>query len=187
MVLGLPRGGVPVAGEIASALGAPLDVLLVRKLGVPGLEELALGAIASGGIRVMNGAVIDRLGIARDAIEAVAARESLELARRELAYRQGRPSLDVGGLVVVVVDDGLATGSTMKAAVASLRAAGASRIVAAVPVGAGPTLGDLAAVADEVVCARVPAQFRAVGEWYDDFAPTTEAEIVRLLTSGADG
>ncbi|HEX2118845.1 MAG TPA: phosphoribosyltransferase family protein [Acidimicrobiales bacterium] len=165
LVLGLPRGGVPVAAEVAQALGAPLDVLLVRKLGVPRHAELAMGAIASGGVRVLNSAVIEVLRIPPDVIDQVTERERVELARREQAYRPGRPPLDVAGRVVVVVDDGLATGSTMRAAVAAVRAQGPARIVVAVPVGATETCGELAAEADEVVCAHMPAGFHAVGQW----------------------
>ncbi len=181
VVLGLPRGGVPVAHEVALALGAPLDVLLVRKLGVPGYSELAMGAIATGGVRVLNRAVIDPLSIAPEVVDQVAAREGAELDRRERAYRPGRPPLDVSGRVVVVVDDGLATGSTMRAAVAALRALGPERIVVAVPVGARETCQALAGEADEVVCARMPTAFRAVGEWYDDFSQTTDDDIRALL------
>ena len=186
VVLALPRGGVPVAREVALALGAPLDVLLVRKLGVPQQPELAMGAIATGGVRVLNQAVVDALAIAPQAIEAVAAREGAELARREHAYRGGRPPLDVAGRVTVVVDDGLATGSTMRAAVAALRAQGAARCVVAVPGGAGETCSELAAQADEVVCARTPRSFRAVGQWYEDFTEITDDDIRALLAPEED-
>ncbi|MCA1683347.1 MAG: phosphoribosyltransferase [Actinobacteria bacterium] len=182
VVLGLPRGGVPVAYEVARALRAPLDVFLARKLGVPGQPELAMGAIAGGGVRVLHQAVIDALAIAPEAIEDVAAREGAELARREQVYRRGRPPLDVAGRTVVVVDDGLATGATMRAAVTALRAQLAGRIVVAVPVGPRETCDEMAAEADEVVCARVPASFQAVGQWYDDFSPTTDDEILALLS-----
>jgi len=177
----LPRGGVPVAWEVARQLGAPLDVLLVRKLGVPGHAELAMGAIAAGGVRVLNPSVIEPLHIPPDDVERVAAREGVELARREQAYRPGRPPLDVAGRVVVVVDDGLATGSTMRAAVAAVRAMAPARVVVAVPVGSRETCRDLAAEADEVVCVRIPAGFRAVGEWYEDFSETTDDDIRALL------
>jgi putative phosphoribosyl transferase len=183
IVLGLPRGGVPVAYEVAQALGAPLDVLLVRKLGAPQQPELAMGAIAAGGVRVVHQAVVDLLGITPDIVDEVAAREGAELARREQAYRAGRPPLDVAGRTVVVVDDGLATGSTMRAAVAALRALSAGRIVVAVPVGARETCRELALEADEVVCLRTPADFHAVGQFYDDFSPTTDDEIRALLGS----
>jgi putative phosphoribosyl transferase len=181
VVLALPRGGVPVAHAVAEALGAPLDVLVVRKLGVPGQPELAMGAIAAGGVRVLNQAVVDALAISLRAIDEVAAREGEELGRRDRAYRGGRPALDVGGRVAVVVDDGLATGSTMRAAVAALRAQLAGRIVVAVPVGARETCVELAGEADEVVCARMPQSFRAVGQWYDDFSETTDDDIRALL------
>jgi putative phosphoribosyl transferase len=181
IVLGLPRGGVPVASEVARELGAPLDVLLVRKLGVPGHAELAMGAIATGGVRVLNPSVIEPLHIPPEDLERVTAREAVELARREQAYRPGRPPLDLAGRVVVVVDDGLATGSTMRAAVAALRALGPARIVVAVPVGSRDTCDDLAAEADQVVCVRAPAGFRAVGEWYEDFSETTDEHIRALL------
>jgi putative phosphoribosyl transferase len=182
IVLGLPRGGVPVAAEVASGLGAPLDVFVVRKLGVPGHDELAMGAIASGGVRVVNRSVVDGLRIGEEVIEKVAARELKELERRDAAYRDGRPPPDVRGKVVVVVDDGLATGSTMRAAVSALRAQQPSRIVVAVPVGSAATCHELEAEADEVVCARIPADFHAVGQWYQDFSPTTDEQIRSLLS-----
>jgi putative phosphoribosyl transferase len=159
IVLALPRGGVPVGAEVATALGAPLDVFLVRKLGVPGREELAMGAIASGGVRVLNPDVVDQLQIPDKWIDIVAAREGEELARREAAYRDGRPAPDVRGKTVILVDDGLATGASMKAAVAALRGRGPARIVVAVPVGAPETCQELAALADEVVCAVTPDPF----------------------------
>ncbi len=186
VVLALPRGGVPVAYEVARALRAPLDVFLARKLGVPGQPELAMGAIASGGVRVLHQAVIDALAITPEAIEDVAAREGAELARREQVYRMGRPPLDVAGRTVVVVDDGLATGATMRAAVTALRAQLAGRIVVAVPVGPRETCEEMAAEADEVVCARIPHSFQAVGQWYDDFSPTTDDEIRALLALKED-
>jgi predicted phosphoribosyltransferase len=185
VVLGLPRGGVPVAYEVATALGAPLDVFLVRKLGVPGREELAMGAIASGGVRVLNPNVVEGLHIQDEVIERVAEREARELERRELAYRGGRPPPELGGRVIIVVDDGLATGSTMRAAVAALRTHSPKEIVVAVPVGSPLTCHDLEAEADEVICARMPVRFQAVGQWYDDFSPTTEDQIRRLLEDRA--
>jgi predicted phosphoribosyltransferase len=186
VVLGLARGGVPVAYEVAVALHAPLDVLLARKLGAPGHPELAMGAIASGGLRVLNRSVVDALRIPAEAVEAVVARETAELARREQAYRPGRPQLDVGGRVAVVVDDGLATGATMRAAVGALRAQSPARVVAAVPVGARRTCDELAAEADEVVCLQRPASFHAVSEWYDDFAQVTDDDIRALLARKED-
>jgi putative phosphoribosyl transferase len=186
LVLGLPRGGVPVAAEVAKALSAPLDVLVARKLGVPAQPELAMGAIAAG-VRVVHQAVVDALAIAPGVIDAVAAREGAEVARREESYRAGRPPLDVAGRTVVAVDDGLATGSTMRAAVAALRARGARRIVVAVPVGARETCQDLAGEADEVVCALTPAGFHAVGQWYSDFTQTTDDEIRALLGAEPKG
>jgi predicted phosphoribosyltransferase len=186
LVLALPRGGVPVAYEVAAALGAPLDVLVVRKLGTPGQPELAMGAVAGGGVQVLNKSVIDRLAIGADAIAEVSAVESAELARREEAYRPGRPPLDVAGRVVVVVDDGLATGSTMRAAVAALRAMAPARVLVAVPVGAASTCAELAGEADEVVCARTPASFAAVGQWYEDFSETTDDDIRALLAAKED-
>jgi putative phosphoribosyl transferase len=186
LVLGLPRGGVPVAAEVAKALSAPLDVLVARKLGVPAQPELAMGAIAAG-VRVVHQAVVDALAIAPGVIDAVAAREGAEVARREESYRAGRPPLDVAGRTVVAVDDGLATGSTMRAAVAALRARGAGRIVVAVPVGARETCQDLAGEADEVVCALTPAGFHAVGQWYSDFTQTTDDEIRALLGAEPKG
>jgi putative phosphoribosyl transferase len=187
VVLGLPRGGVPVAYEVANALDAPLDVLLVRKLGVPGHEELAMGAIASGGVRVLNHDVVRSLQPGDDVIEAVASREQEELRRRERAYRGDRPPPDIRGRVVIVVDDGLATGSTMRAAITAVRAQQPSHLVAAVPVGARHTCKELAAEADEVVCARTPDVFYAVGQWYRDFAQTTDDEIRALLAQRSIG
>jgi len=184
--LGLPRGGVPVAYEVAQALGAPLDVLLARKLGVPGQPELAMGAIGAGGVRVLNQAVVDALAISPEAIDEVAAREGAELARREAMYRTGRPPLDMAGRVAVVVDDGLATGATMRAAVTALRGLRAGRIIVAVPVGASETCSELAGEADEVVCSRMPRSFQAVGQWYEDFTQTTDDEIRALLAPEED-
>ena len=181
VVLGLPRGGVPVAREVADALNAPLDVFLVRKLGVPGHPELAMGAIAAGGIRVLSEDLISELGIPRALVEATAAREHLELDRRDRLYRGGRPLLPLRGCTVVVIDDGLATGASMEAAVAALRQLEPARIVVAAPVGAPETCARLARVADEVVCAHAPQAFRAVGLWYEQFDQTTDDEVIALL------
>lgn len=182
VVLALPRGGVPVAYEVACALQAPLDVFLVRKLGVPGHRELAMGAIASGGVRVINDEVVGWYGIPSASIEQVAREEQAELERRERAYRNGRPPLELRDQIVVLVDDGLATGSTMRAAVQAVRAQGPSRIVVAVPVGAPDTCRQFSDVADEVICARTPEPFSAVGLWYRDFTPTNDAQVRELLT-----
>ena len=181
VVLALPRGGVPVAYEVARAIHAPLDIFLVRKLGLPGHEELAMGAIASGGVRVLNSNVLEWYTVPAEVIDAVAQREQAELERRERAYRNDRPPVSVAGRIVVLVDDGLATGSTMKAAVEAVRARGPARIVVAVPVGAADTCRDFAYVADEIVCARAPTDFRAVGLWYRDFSQTTDDEVHQLL------
>jgi putative phosphoribosyl transferase len=181
VVLALPRGGVPVAYEVARALRAALDVFVVRKLGVPGHEELALGAIASGGIRVVNEDVVQWYRIPREIIEAVASREQQELERRERVYRGGRPPVELKNRIVIVVDDGLATGSTMKAAVEAVRAHQPARVVVAVPVGAPETCDAFSHLADEIVCARTPQPFAAVGLWYRDFSQTTDEEIRILL------
>jgi predicted phosphoribosyltransferase len=181
LVLGLPRGGVPVAAEVARALGAPLDVFVVRKLGVPGQPEFAMGALASGGVRVLDLDVVRELAIPDAVIESITAVESEELRRRERAYRGTRPAPRVAGRTVILVDDGLATGSTMRAAVEALRQQNPARIVVAVPVGAPETCASFAGVADEVVCARAPEPFRAVGVWYDDFSQTTDDEVREAL------
>jgi predicted phosphoribosyltransferase len=180
-VLALPRGGVPVAYEVAAALHAPLDVFLVRKLGVPGHEEYAMGAIASGGVRVLNEEVVQGLGIPRFRIEAAAAREEQELARRERAYRGDRPPPEVRGRTVILVDDGLATGASMRAAVMALRRLQPARIVVAVPTAAPETCEQMRGLADEVVCATTPEPFRAVGLWYEDFPQTSDEEVGALL------
>src|SRR5437899_4876159 len=185
LVLALPRGGVPVTYEVARALGAPLDVYLVRKLGVPGQEELAMGAIATGGVRVLNAAVVDALHIPPAAIAAVAAAEQRELARRERLYRGSRPAPDVRGRTVILVDDGLATGATMRAAVAALRQQQPARIVIAVPTAAPETCAELGAEVDEIVCARTPAPFYAVGLWYVDFRQITDDQVRDLLARAA--
>lgn len=182
LVLALPRGGVPVAFEVALALGVALDVFMVRKLGVPGREELAMGAIASGGVRVLNREVVDHLRIPREEIDAVAARERKELRRRERDYRGERPAPDVRDRVVILIDDGLATGSTMRSAVEALRRQGPARLVVAVPVAAAPACEMLREEVDEVVCAATPEPFLAVGVWYEDFSQTTDDEVRDLLT-----
>jgi predicted phosphoribosyltransferase len=182
IVLALPRGGVPVGYEVAKALGAPLDVFIVRKLGVPGHEELAMGAIASGGVRVLNRDVLDYARVTQQQLDAVAAREERELARREAEYRGNRAPLDVRGRTVIIVDDGLATGSTMRAAVQALRAMEPKRVIVAVPVSAAQTCEDFREIADEIICLRTPEPFEAVGLWYDDFTQTTDAEVHALLS-----
>lgn len=187
VVLGLPRGGVPVAYEVARSLQAPLDVFVVRKLGAPGREELAMGAIASGGARVLNRRVVDAYGVSEEDVEKVADREATELARREQAYRGGLPPLSIEGRTVILVDDGLATGASMRAAVAALREHGAAWIVGAVPVSSAETCAQFEYCVDEMVCAHTPEPFFAVGLWYEDFAATTDDEVRRLLREvGAD-
>jgi putative phosphoribosyl transferase len=181
IVLGLPRGGVVVAAEVARRLELPLDIFLVRKLGVPGYEELAMGAIASGGVRVMNEDVLRQASISESAVEAVTRREEQELIRRERAYRGNRPPLDVKQLTVILVDDGLATGATMRAAVTALRRQGPKRIVVAVPTAAPDTCDDFRAEVDEILCAMTPTPFYAVGAGYEDFSQTTDEEVQQLL------
>lgn len=181
IVLGLPRGGVPVAFEIAETLDLPLDVLVVRKLGLPWQPELAMGAIASGGALVLNAEVVRYLGGEDEAFDAVRAKEQAELERRERDYRGNRPPLAMGGRTGILVDDGLATGATMEAAVRALQTLGARRVVVAVPVASPEARDRIAAVADEVVCLATPAHFSAVGQWYRDFAQTSDAEVRRLL------
>jgi putative phosphoribosyl transferase len=181
LVLALPRGGVPVAAEVARALQAPLDVLVVRKLGVPGHEEYAMGAIASGGIKILRKNLIDSLELPRSAVEAVVARESAELARREVLYRGGRMHLPVAGQTVIVVDDGIATGSTMLAAVQLLRQQHARHIIVAVPVAPPDTVRTLEAEADEVLALFQPDPFGSVGCFYDDFSQTTDEEVRAIL------
>ena len=182
LVLALPRGGVPVAYEVARALGAPLDVFVVRKLGVPGYEELAIGAVATGGVRVLNDQLVERLGIPEQMIDAVAARELQELARRERRYRGGRPPPDVRGRTVILVDDGLATGATMHAAIEALRQQKPTRIVVAVPTASPETCEEMKTKADDVICAITPEPFQAVGRWYQDFSQTTDEEVEALLS-----
>jgi predicted phosphoribosyltransferase len=185
IVLALPRGGVPVAYEIARALGAPLDVYLVRKLGLPGREELAMGAVATGGLRVLNDSVVRELRLPAPMIEAVTAREREELARRERLYRGDRPPPDLHGRTVILVDDGLATGSSMLVAIRAIRRQQPARIVVAVPVGAAESCAQLERDADEVVCAETPDPFYAVGLWYEDFSQTTDQEVRDLLAQAA--
>jgi len=181
VVLGLPRGGVPVAYEVAKALDAPLDLFLVRKLGVPGHEELAMGAIASGGVRVLNDDVVSTIGIDPKQIEEVAAQELARLRSQERAYRGDRPPLEVRERTAILVDDGLATGATMRAAVKALRDRGAARIVVAVPTAPAETCEALRREVDEVVCAHTPDPFMAVGLWYRDFRPVAHEEVRELL------
>ena len=185
LVLALPRGGVPVGYEVASALHAPMDVFIVRKLGVPGHEEFAMGAVATGGVRVVNDQVVRALGIPDYVIEAVAAWEQQELERRERLYRGDRPPPDVRGKIVILVDDGLATGSTMLAAVQALRRQGPARIVVAVPVASRDTCELLKPEVYEVVCAVTPEPFYAVGLWYQNFSQTTDEEVRELLARSA--
>src|SRR5262249_32644858 len=182
IILALPRGGVPVGYEVARALGVPLDLFLVRKLGVPGREELAMGAIASGGVRVLNEDVVRELGIPQRWVDEVTADEAAEPRRRAAAYGDDRPAPDVRGKTVILVDDGLATGASMRAAVAALRQLGPARIVVAVPVAAAQTCKEFRSEADEVVCAETPEPFYAVGTWYEDFSQTTDDEVRDLLS-----
>jgi predicted phosphoribosyltransferase len=181
IVLALPRGGVPVAAEIARALHVPFDVFVVRKLGVPGHEELAMGAIASGGVRLVNDEVVEPLGIPASVIDSVARQEQIELERREVLYRGNRAPIGLAGKTVILVDDGLATGSTMRAAVMAVRRQQPARVIVAVPVGAPQTCAGLAREADDVVCVRRPDPFVAVGLWYRDFTPTSDGEVRALL------
>jgi len=186
VVLALPRGGVPVAFEVARELRTPLDVFVVRKLGLPAEPELAMGAIASGGARVLNDEVVQAAGIPPETIEAVAAREREELARREQLYRGERPSLTVEGKTVILVDDGVATGSTMRVAVQALRRQRPAQIVVAVPVAPPQTCNELRGEADDVVCTRTPEPFIAIGVWYEDFPQTSDGEIRDLLARVED-
>jgi len=185
VVLALPRGGVPVGVEVARELHAPLDVFVVRKLGLPGHEELAMGALATGGVRVINHDLVRSLRLPETVVEAVTAIERRELERRERLYRGDRPPLDVGGRTVILVDDGVATGSSMRAAVVALRQRRPERIVVAVPVGPSETCAALQEEADEVICADTPVDFDAVGQSYDDFSQTTDAEVKELLDRAA--
>jgi putative phosphoribosyl transferase len=185
VVLALPRGGVPVGYEVAKALNAPLDVFVVRKLGVPGHKELAMGAIASGGVRVLNENVIRRLGIPDEVVETVAEEEERELERREREYRDGRPPIEVRGRTVILVDDGLATGSSMRVAVLALRKKNPAQIIVAVPVAAPATCAEFESEVDQVICAVTPEPFWAVGQWYTDFSQTSDEEVRDLLRRAA--
>ncbi len=187
LVLALPRGGVPVAFEVAKALNAPLDVFLVRKLGVPGQEELAMGAIASGGVRVLNEDVVRSLNLSEATIDQVAAKEQQELERRERLYRDDRPAPDVRDRTVILVDDGLATGATMRAAVTALRQQQPARIVVAVPISSPETCHDFENEVDEIICAQTPQPFYSVGLWYNNFSQTTDEEVRDLLKQAANG
>lgn len=187
VVLGLPRGGVPVAWEVADALKAPLDVFIVRKLGLPGHPEYAMGAIASGGVRVLNDDLLRQLHLPTSAIEAVARAEQAELERREGMYRGARQAIPLEGRTVILVDDGLATGSTMRAAVLAVRRLLPSQIIVAAPVGSREACRSLNEVADDVVCALVPEPFQAVGLWYDHFEQTSDEEVRRLVSSRLSG
>lgn len=181
IVLALPRGGIPVGYEVARALGAPLDVFVVRKLGVPGFEELALGALASGGARVVNNDVVRMYRISEDLLDDVTRMEQAELERREHQYRGDRPFPELAGKTIILVDDGLATGATMRAAVAAVREKAPARVVVAVPVSAAETCAAFRGIADEIVCALTPEAFHAVGLWYEDFSQTTDDEVRDLL------
>jgi putative phosphoribosyl transferase len=186
VVLALPRGGVPVAFELAKALRAPLDVFLVRKLGLPGHEELAMGAIAAGGVLVLDQDLLRRLGVSEAELERTVAEEAQELQRREAAYRGERPPPDVAGKTVILVDDGLATGATMRAAALAVRRLGPAKVVVAVPVAAAETCDEFRDDVDEIVCAVTPAPFYSVGLWYDDFSQTTDDEVRELLARASD-
>src|SRR5437667_10451089 len=185
IVLGLPRGCVPVAYEVARRLGAPLDVFIVRQLGGPGFEELAAGAIASGGVRVLNEDVVRAIPHGEEAIEAVTAKETAELERREQLYRAGRTAPELRDRVVILVDDGLATGATMRAAVKALGQSGAAKIIVAVPVGPLETCREIEEQADETICLSTPAFFQAVGQYYDDFSQTSDEDVRELLSHAA--
>lgn len=186
IVLALPRGGVPVGYEVAAALHVPLDVFIVRKLGLPGHEELAMGAIASGGVRIVDEHTLRAAGVTEEDLRRVTAVEQAELERREQQYRGERPFPDLTGKTVLLVDDGLATGSTMRAAVAALREEGPSRVVVAVPVAANDTCDAFRQIADDIICAVIPEPFYAVGAWYANFSQTTDAEVHHLLARARD-
>jgi len=181
IVLALPRGGVPVAFEVAETLNLPLDIFVVRKLGLPGHEEFAMGAIASGGARVLNQDLIRQLSLSDEIIEHIVAREQRELERRERTYRGQRPMLDVRDRIIIIVDDGLATGSSMRAAIAALRQKRPAKLIVAVPVGARVTCSELEVLADEAICLETPENFSAVGLWYKDFSQITDEEVIDLL------
>lgn len=181
LVFGLPRGGVPVAYEVARALGAPLDVFVVEKIGVPGHEELALGALASGGIRVLNGDVVQHLSLSQKEIDALTREEQQQVTRREQRYRDDQPAPTITGRTIILVDDGLATGATMRAAIAAVRQQQPARVVVAVPVAAPQVCDEMRQEADEVVCVRTPSTFGGVGAWYVDFRQTTDDDVQQLL------
>ena len=185
VVLALPRGGVPVGFEVAKALHAPLDVFVVRKLGLPGQEELAMGAIASGGVRVLNRDLLRALAIPEEVVDQITQEEQRELERREREYRDGRSPIDVRGKAVILVDDGLATGSSMRVAVLALKQKGPAQVVVAVPVAPADTCAELQSVADKVVCAVTPQPFWGVGQWYEDFSQTSDEEVRELLRRAA--
>ncbi|MDQ3186595.1 MAG: phosphoribosyltransferase [Pseudomonadota bacterium] len=185
LILALPRGGVPVACEVAKTLHAPMDLWLVRKLGVPGQEELALGALAAENIHVLNQEIIDLLHLDQIVIDTVISRERAELERRNRLYRQGKPPPNTDGKTIIIIDDGLATGATMRVAIASLREAGAARIIAAVPVGAVSTCKKIEQEADELVCLRKLEPFYGVGQWYSDFSQTSDEDVLTLLNKAA--
>jgi predicted phosphoribosyltransferase len=187
VVLALPRGGAPVGYEVARALAAPLDVLVVRKLGVPGHAELAMGAIASGGTRVLNEEIIELLHVPPRIVELVATMEAREVERRERLYRAGRPALELRGRAIMLVDDGLATGATMRAAIRASRRQGATRVIVAVPIAAREACAELRAEADEVLCSATPEPFVAVGLWYEDFSATTDEQVRDLLERATRG
>jgi putative phosphoribosyl transferase len=187
VVLGLPRGGIPVAFEVASALNAPLDVFVVRKLGVPFQPELAMGAIASGGVQVLNDEIVAMASITPEMVARAVSIEEHEIARRERLYRDGRPLLALTGKIVILVDDGLATGSTMKAAVEAVKRLQPARVIVAVPVAASESCRSLAQAVDDVICLQTPVPFSAVGLWYEDFSPTTDDEVRELLEQASFG
>ena len=181
LVLALPRGGVPVAYEVARALNAPLDVFVVRKLGLPGHSELAMGAIASGGVRVLNNEVVEGMAIPDTVIDAVAAEEQLELERREIAFRGHNQPPDIEGKIVILIDDGIATGSTMRAAIRAIKQQRPSRLIVAVPTGAASSCAEIATDVDDLVAVMMPEDFFAVGQWYQDFSQTSDEEVANLL------